>query len=173
MDIDAMSPVAAATKELAYIPSEWSESPYKNSTRLELVLPLRIDSVVQASVALRCSCLKEQPDRNLMMQVEIEPVGQRRIPIERFEWRPLAGHTNKVGPLELRFREFETHIHLFNDNAEIGPDAFQPYRNLPVARPVEPDPNSFQEALAVCAERLKIVNATSIPEPHWQYRMGI
>lgn len=176
-DVAQLAAFAAASKVLAYVPAEWAETPYKNSTRLDLLVSLLIDGVGPAGLALRCTAIKEQPDRDLTFQVEWQPPGRRRLLVERMDLWPLRPHGNKgFGPPELRFLDIAgSHLHSFdlNTDPDLGLRAFQGWDlNLPVAVPLE-EPRGYQQALALCRDRLKIDNADRLPQPPWEYRLNL
>lgn len=104
-----------------------------------------------------------------VLQVEHQP-GLRRATtkLERLEWR--ADHTNpNCGPEELRLLEMEccTHHHAFDLNYLPLEDRMRE-GNLPLARPIEPDPPTIEAFLALAEKILRIKGLTRIVVPHVQ-----
>lgn len=175
LDLDHLEQVLRAPKTLTFVPSAWTPSSHRNSTKLEMVVSLDIDGVTQEGLALRATAIAELPDRQLTIQLEHEPPGRKRTPLHRLDWKPLHTHNNKrLGPSHLRFvQQNGTHLHDFFENKSVGEAAFQPRGNLPIAFPVVPEPQSFQKLIEILPDRFMIVDADRLPEPPWTPRLGL
>ncbi len=78
-------------------------------------------------------------------------------------------HTNKaIGPPELQMlRISETHIHEFEHNW-LPDEGRMRVGNLPVARPIRPDLQSFEEFLVFIGEAFRISGMQKVERPGWQ-----
>jgi hypothetical protein len=102
---------------------------------------------------------------DFMFQVEYQPGGPRSSQqLERLEWR--ARHTNpNYGPVDLRLRDFEcTHIHSFELNY-LAKEKRMRSGNLELARPVEPEPENFEDFLALAEKLLRIKGLAELRLP--------
>jgi hypothetical protein len=155
-------------------PLTWKTRPYKHSVEAFLIRPLCCEGVIEAGLDIRALALSNEPDRNLMFQVEFEPTPGVRFHLLRLEWRPLKPHTNKgIGPIEHRWRRLLDHHHPFDENAEIGLASFLPEKNLPIGVPLATEAQTFPEVLAILGSLFNIDNASEIPAPPWQYTLEI
>lgn len=103
-----------------------------------------------------------------MIQVEYQPALRRSTQqLDRLEWR--AAHTNSnCGPLDLRLLEIEsTHWHAFDLNYLRDENRMR-HGNLPLARAIEPDPDSLQAFLAFAGKALRIKGLESVEPPRVQ-----
>ena len=103
-----------------------------------------------------------------LLQVEYQPGDARGTePLSRLEWR--VGHTNpNLGPPEYRLLECPgTHFHSFDLNYIDGEDRMR-RSNLPLAEPVEPDPDTFEELLAFGRKSLRISDLDEISRPEFE-----
>ncbi len=111
----------------------------------------------------------EEPDERVTFQLLIDVEG-RDYRIARIDWRPRQEHTNKFGPNELRGRTFLTSIHDYPENADLGLDHMQSF-NLPVVKPIDPEPPNFNELLRYLRDTFHLRNALDIPVPPWSPRL--
>lgn len=58
-----------------------------------------------------------------------------------------------------------SHVHRFEDNARIGVEAFSPQSNLPVARELDRDIQSFRQFLALVEAEFRITGLSAFPAP--------
>jgi hypothetical protein len=88
----------------------------------------------------------------------------------RMEWRPIRGHSNAVHSdpdLSLRvFVDGETHHHSCLDHA--GKDGRIRSGDVHLARPINPDFQDLNSALAFVCDTLNITNGSILPEPRNQ-----
>jgi hypothetical protein len=103
------------------------------------------------------------------MQIQYQPTRGPCTPLARAEWRPTSVHTNKaVGPPELQMlRISETHIHEFDLNWLPDKDRMRE-GNLPVARPIRPDLQSFEDFLVFVGKAFRISEIQKVERPSWQ-----
>jgi hypothetical protein len=155
-------------------PLTWRIRPYKHSIETFLIRPLSCEGVIEAGLDIRAIALANEPDRNLMFQIEFEPRAGVRFHLLRLEWRPLKPHQNKgIGPVEHRWGRLFNHHHPFDENAAIGLASFLPERNLPIGVPLATEAQTFPEVLAILGQLFNIDNAGEIPAPPWQYTLEI
>ena len=175
IDFQHLENVLNHAKVLARIPPSWNQYPYKNTVKLEILFALDRNGVTEAGMALRLTALADLPDCGVMAQLEYEPPGRKRTPVQRLDWRPLHNHNNNGhGPNTLKFfLQTGTHLHDFQENKKLGERAFQPNDNLPVAIPQDPEPASFDDLLAFLRDRFNITNAKEVPTPPWTPRLDV
>jgi hypothetical protein len=172
--LDDLERIFSAEKVVSSIPAEWVESRRVTNINLSLLLPNRVGEVTLEGVNLRGGCVKEFSDKNVVFQLEYSTPKGPTLPIIRYEWRPIRGHTNKgIGPdPSLHWTHVAgTHLHPFHLNATLGLEAMRA-GNLPIAV-AEPDPPTFHALLARMSDIMRITNAGEIPEPQWQPRLAV
>jgi hypothetical protein len=114
----------------------------------QFTTPLIVGDAVPEGLQLRGSALKRCWDRNVTFQLEVAPAGRKARPFYRIDWRPLTPHTNHQGPPELRFEVIAgSHEHRLEDNCVEHEDR-NADGNLPTARPIEPEPETYERLLA-------------------------
>jgi hypothetical protein len=81
----------------------------------------------------------------------------------------MSVHTNKaVGPPELQMmRISETHIHEFEHNW-LAEEGRMRVGSLPVARPVRPDLQSFEDFLVFVGKEFRISEIEKVERPSWR-----
>lgn len=101
--------------------------------------------------------------------MEHHPPTDKGGAICRMEWRPFNGHNNKgLGPEKWKFREIVcSHHHPFYLNWEASEKAVR-RGQLPIAIPIEPDPENFREFLALVGKEFRIKNIQCVSEPPWE-----
>jgi len=155
----------AAQKAIAGKPA-WERS---NAAYFCLTASLEVDGATIPGLELRGGARQSLPDRAVRMQIQLQPPRGPCIPLARAEWRPTSVHTNKaVGPLELQMlRISETHIHDFDLNW-LPEHGRMREGSLPVARPIRPDLQSFEDFLVFVGQAFRISNMQKIERPSWQ-----
>lgn len=116
-------------------------------------------------VSITVTAWADEPDERIAFQLHIDIDGND-YRIARVDWRPRQPHTNKLGPPDLRGTSPYTSIHDFPENASLGLDVMQS-KNLPVAKPIDPEPPDFYKLMLYIGDTLKIQNTGEIPEPPW------
>lgn len=92
--------------------------------------------------------------------------------LARVDCHPRSPHTNQ------HWRKFGcpatidgSHVHRFEENARVGRDAFHPVGNLPVAYPVEEEPQSFRDFVRLVGVVFAIAGLDDLPPPPTQEGM--
>ncbi len=166
---DLCSDFYNADKDIAVYPAGWKSGP-NGQRSLKLSVPLMIDGVVLEGFNLIGSTIIDLPDRNVTFVLNYkDPKGfERGIQVAKAEWKPIPGHNNKGwGPDHLRFIEQTgSHCHCFNDNVALGKDLWKDNK-LPLALPIEPDPQTFEDFLEFVGKKFRILNILSVERPPW------
>lgn len=143
-------------------PVEWDEDGGWHAARPKLI----VAGVNGLFLRLRSPMRLDRA--GLMLQTEHQPGNPRTVqPLARLEWR--IGHTNpNQGPPELRLYECEgTHIHAFDLNYLVTEGRMR-QGNLPIARDVDPDPDSVEAFLAFAEKSLRINGVAGLKLPRVQ-----
>ena len=164
MPIDLPS-LVAAEKTISGKP-KWEQS---DSVWFCLTASLEIDGVTIPGLELRGGACQSLPDRALRMQIQYQPPRGPCTHLSRSEWRPLGVHTNRaVGPPELQMlRISETHIHKFEDNW-LPNEGRMRVGDLPVARPIRPDLQTFEDFLVFVGKEFRISDIQRVERPNWR-----
>jgi hypothetical protein len=163
----ALGALLAAEKTLSS-PIAWVEDEPGN---LRFNRALDIDGVTEASFILFGRAVASLPDRHVVLGLRWADAMGRGGHFDRLDWKPMDAHNNKgLGPPEFRHVVVEgTHHHRLADNAALAMGLAQAMReNLPVAVPVEPEPD-WPDFLAEAARRWRIHDLVNTPVPPWQY----
>jgi hypothetical protein len=155
----------AAQKTLAGAPG-WVLA---EADRLTLVSPVDIDGVTIEGLRFRVNTIQSEPDANVTCQLEYFPPVGKGGPIARVDWRPFHRHSNKMrGPHHLRnILISSSHHHSFDLNWNDQNQAMLKH-NLPIATPIDPDPQDIGSLLAFVEKVFRISNAQSLPVPPWK-----
>jgi len=171
-----LSGLIAAEKTLAVVP-KWVE----HQDQLRYVTSLEIGGVAQEGIRLRGQCRREYQDHNVTFQIEhLFKQSGRFVPVIRLDWRPQEPHQNRnMGPLEWRLIRIDgSHLHPLDANmnwmveeAMTATEFAHAQRNLPIAAPLEDDPATFAELLALVGRCFGIAGTETIPTPPWSRRL--
>ncbi len=128
--------------------------------------PLNVLGDATSSLQLRAKSSKRHVDRDALCQLEYAPTVRGAVPLWRIQWRPFERHQNKAwGPSGYELAVIDgTHEHRFDDNWVAEAAQLRP-GNLPAARPLERDPTTLSDFLALCGERFRIMNIQTIEPP--------
>lgn len=108
---------------------------------------------------------KDDPEERVSFQLCIDVRGTD-FRIARVDWRPRQPHTNRHGPPGLRGLTVDTSIHDYPENAALGLSKMQA-GNLPIVKPIEPEPDDFKGLLHYLRDTFRLKNALDIPVPPW------
>ena len=147
-------------------PQPWVEF---NRGKLQLVHALDIEGVTIEGLLLRIIAFADFPEEAVTVQLEYSQAGRRDSAVDRINWRPLHTHENgNKGPAEYRLITIEgTHRHSFEHNW-LTAEARLRKSNLPVAVPLNPEPDSFEALLAFLGECFRINGLRVIEHPPWR-----
>lgn len=147
-------------------PPRWVASDSKWFT---LTAALVIDGLVAEGLEIRGGASQTLPDRAVRFHMHMQPAGAASLALSRAEWRPMAPHTNpKCGHPHLEFMRIEgSHLHCFELNwlHDLGR---MRSGNLRVARPINPEPSSYNDFLEVVGQEFRISEIASVPVPDWK-----
>lgn len=161
-----------AWKTIALAP-RWS-APHSETGYSWFDAALEIDGVVIRGLVLHGGCYPSKPGCHVTFELRIaKVVGRPARPLARIDWRSLTGgHSNQrrwgtewagktVGP---------SHFHDFwlNYSQETGR---LKSANLPVASPLDPEPDSFFALRDFTRQALKIANMERVEEPGWERKL--
>lgn len=160
-----------ATKSLVASPA-WSV-PEPDTKYVHFDAPLEINNVTELGLFLHGGAIKFAPDRNVVFEICLrDSKSRRRIPLERIEWRSLqGGHRNprQRGPRGLRDHYCSaSHYHEFDLNW-VEAERRMRSGNLPIARDINPEPQSFEDLRAFVGKQFNINNIELVAPPEWEY----
>jgi hypothetical protein len=121
--------------------------------------------------ALRIMVWRHRPMQD--MTATLEATHQMKpVCLARLDVAPSGVHINRF------WRRFKcpptiegSHFHPFEQNALVGRSAFDPSENLPVAVPVDPEPQSFRDFVKVIGSVFNISETEKLPTPPAQESM--
>lgn len=137
---------------------------------------VRIDQAMPRGLKFRISAFPTFPN-SATFQLECDQPGQRTcITLYRMEWRPISAHTNSMGPPTpedlrgLSFLPGESHEHICTDNVTMVQQRIvKP--GVHAARRVEPEPTTYDDALAYVCAKIRIINAGDVPPSNAQWSL--
>jgi hypothetical protein len=142
----------------------WQEA---DSEWFRITCPLAIDGEVIEGLELRGGAHQALPNRAIRLHMQHYPAKGPCTPLVRAEWRPIRAHTNpNCGALPL-MRIEGSHVHCFDMNwlEEAGR---MRAGNLQCARPLNPDPVSYEAFLAIVKKEFNISNLDMLEMPSWR-----
>ena len=159
----ALEQAYGAPKE-AMPPLDW-KADLQNARYLRVPIVCDCGQVSLIGVSIVGTAWTDEPDERVTFQL-IMDINGANYRIARIDWRPRQPHTNRLGPPELRGISALTSIHDFPENAALGLELMQT-GNLPVVKPIEPEPEDFNGLLHYLRDTFHLANATDIPAPPW------
>ncbi|GAA6174756.1 hypothetical protein [Sulfitobacter pacificus] len=155
--IDAVSALKKMASDVAW---------HENGLSHETLIALSVSEIALEGLFLRIRIPQTIDAFYTMIQLEWGS-GRNTVNLQRIEWK--AGHNNpNIGPSELRSDYLaSTHIHKFDDNYLINKGRMRP-RNLPLARPIYPDPATLEDFFASAANAFIIPELSSVERPAFQ-----
>jgi hypothetical protein len=160
--------LVAADKALIDVPA-WIE---RAADDLELSAPLEVKGVTIEGLTLRGRARKSLADREVIFQLEYHHSQIVGGAVARIEWRPLNVHSNKgLGPKALRHViQKGSHHHRFDLNWRHSRDGVLK-GDLPIALPINEEPENFRALLGVVGKEFRIKNIQLVSAPPWQPAM--
>jgi len=164
---DRIEALIAATKSLSDVPA-WVLS---GADDLGFTAPLEVDGVTVEGLTLRARARKSLADREVIFQLEYHH-SQGGGPVARIEWNPLNAHSNKgLGPKHLRHLiQKGSHLHCFDLNWRHSQEGVLKGL-LPIAIPINEEPQNFRALLGVVGTTFRINNAQLVTAPPWEPTM--
>lgn len=162
--------VYRASKHVVRFPG-WSDPNGTNYVHFDA--PLEIGGIVEHGLFLHGGCYLDQPDRHVSIAIRIARIsGRQHIELSRIDWRPIdGGHTNPRGRCAFSGRIEGSHAHVFEDN--YNETAGKMKSGLRCARPVDPEPSSFQELMKSAGILFRVKNMDIVEPPGWSYRLDL
>lgn len=146
------------------IPIRWS----RDGDSLVFVAPLETEGITIEGLQLRGRTKTFYPERDVTFQLEYQGLTHKAEPLARIDWRPFHTHNNKGrGPEKFRFKQQTgSHHHCFAENWNSVFNQMLKH-NLPIALPIDPEPQGFVELLAVVRKEFRITDVGAIEPPQW------
>ncbi len=160
MEPDLLQKLFEVPKKISGKP-QWHQA---DSTWLRLTCSLEVGGGTVEGLELRGGAIQTLPDRAVRFHLQHYPAKGPCTGLARIEWRPLSPHTNpNYGELPL-MRITGSHIHPFELNwlPEFGR---MRAGNLIIARPLYPDPTTYEELLAIVENEFRISDLDRIDRP--------
>lgn len=137
--------------------------------RTQVVIPLaEVNGAGIESARLRITAWPRERNFDVTATLEIEG-GRGFITIARVDAWPPDPHDNTrrdiCRRLGIPVTVEEHHVHRFDDNACIGREAFHPFGNLPIARPISEATLSFKKFMAIVETEFRISGIRDFPSP--------
>ena len=165
--IDVLSWIADAEKSFDAAP-QWTTVTSRGSYRLELVVAVRLEGILQGGASIRLATPYDAWERDLYGHVEVRIPGvSRTLRLNPIEWRPLRHHDNPASAPEAHrlIRLWDRWLP-FDQNKKMGLGAFD--QSAPgVAVPLPRDLTSFTDYADLCAELWRCPDMMGIQPPPW------
>ncbi|MDR9758812.1 hypothetical protein RJJ37_04050 [Rhizobium redzepovicii] len=142
------------------------------AARLEMIISLaNSDDIALEDVRIRLMVWKNRPMEDVTATFEIYDI-VRWACASRIDFVPVSPHPNKHWRKYALEPEVNgSHIHTCEDNAKIGPDAFAPVGNLPNARGLDREPQSFKDVCQQVGQLFNVTGLQDLPPPDWNWSM--
>lgn len=128
---------------------------------------LSIEGATVEGLFLHGRATASEPGRDVSFMLEHSPAGQKKRTIDRLDWRPITGHSNRmIGPAEFRLMIIEgSHRHSFYEN--LTSDGVLREGNLPIAVPILDPLETFGAFIAFVEKTYKVEGLGNLPAPDW------
>jgi hypothetical protein len=140
-----------------------------SAEKLRILVPLEeVGGVGLEGARLRVTAWAYHREREVTATLEVPSA--RMVTIGRVDAWPTAPHVNTAARGVSGLRRVPPiveghHVHPFPLNAALGPGAFEPQQNLPLAVPVEGELRSFRDFLRTVAHEFRIDGIKDIDPP--------
>jgi hypothetical protein len=135
---------------------------------------LEIAGVTEEGLVFHGGCYQQHPDMHVVFELRAaSPGNKRRIPLARVDWRSRnGGHTNsrRSGSPVSGLRVGETHFHAFDLNW-LEAEGRMRNGNLPQAREIEEDIQTFESLRDSAGKLFRINNMHIVERPPWVYEL--
>lgn len=137
-----------------------------------IVAPLAVDGVALEGLQIRGWYRPQRPERDVMLQLELQPAAGKQCPIERIDWRPSHKHSNNRERGGIPLGQFSgSHVHEFELNY-FESESRMLSGNLRYARPLATEVNDFQNLLAFAESRFRVNGLSDKwPSPEWEHTL--
>lgn len=158
--------IADAEKELSGALPPWNED---ESGKFDITVPLEIRGITVQRLYFKAHAVKDRFEEDVTFQLIGSASGERPVGFDRIDWRPYHIHMNQGGCApELRFLTLaQSHRHAFHLNWLADQKRLRA-GNLPVAMPLDPEPNSWEELLVFVGNCFKIKDLGRLEAPGWE-----
>lgn len=156
-------------KQIAYFPG-WSKPDETGYVWFDA--PLDIGGITEAGLVLHGGAYIDFPEHHVTFELAVQNLkGRRRIRVARVDWRSLkGGHSNpRRRSHELSGKRVScTHFHDFEINYDEEKGRMD-HPSLRWARPIEPEPQSFEDLSLFVGKHFRINNIEIVDAPNWEY----
>ena len=151
-----ISALMRSDKTLGATP-KWDEK--SDSRYFSILHPLIISGLTVGGLELRLKVSKQHAARDALMQIEYSQSGRRSATaLVRIDWKPFHTHPSITGTLT------GSHEHGFEDNY-LSHENRMRSGSLPKATPLDPDPDTVSDFLALCGSKFRITDIAVIRIP--------
>ena len=146
----------------------WRETTNRLSTRLSLVVGIRLKGILQGGVSLRLVTRSDAWEEDVYGHIEVRlPGDSRMLRLLPVEWRPLRYHDNPPhAPAAHRNQRLWDRYLPFDINAEFGLGAFD-QSSSGIATELPRMPSSFAQYTDLCSDLWKCPDLLGLPPPPW------
>ena len=134
--------------------------------------PLEVEGVVLAGFTLHGECCRDLPDQNVGLELQLQlPEHRHKFSLARLDWLSIkGGHSNlrRHGHPLSGHRCRPTHYHDFDLNYDATKGRML-MGDLPFARDLSEDIQSFEEMRQMAGNLLRINNIDIVGRPKWEY----
>lgn len=163
------------TRESRKAATEAGRLPFQSdmAARTELLASLADENEVAIEdCRVRLAIWKHRPLEDITATFEVFS-DERWTCISRIDFLPVSPHPNRY------WRKFGlepevkgSHIHGCEDNARLGMEAFAPIGNLPNARGLDKEPQSFRD-ICRSIEDLFVISGFEVTTPEWNWSLKV
>jgi hypothetical protein len=148
-------------------------APDRDDGYIRFSAPLEMEGVTEAGLLLTGGAYQKVPDQHMTFELAVWGLdGARRTRLVRLDWRSLkGGHSNpsRCGDWAGQ-RVPPTHLHCFDLNW-IEEERRMRKGKLPCARPLDSEPQSFEDLREFVGIHFRIKNIGIVPRPEWEYNL--
>jgi hypothetical protein len=169
--LDRLRFIAEAKKSFDSTPS-WIEVPSRLSTRLSLVVALRLNGILRGGVSLRIITPSDAWEEDVYGHIEVRLPGlTRALRLTPVEWKPLRYHDNPPNaPAAHRNRRLWDRYMPFEINAQFGLAAFDQSASG-IATELTRQPTSFKEYTDLCSDLWNCPDLLGLSPPPWTRKL--
>lgn len=172
-DIGDLCTILSAEKSLV-LTGGWSldsRTSKRRAPELRLTAAIQMDGIAVRGLSFAARCNSERMDECVSLNLLTE-WGLKPRCFARIDWRGgIHQNSHKVCD-DLQFTDAgRTHFHDTSLHRHVDiPTLFGSKWDLPIARPISPDPETFRQLLEISSTLMHIVNLKEIADPPWRPR---